>query len=132
MTVLAKSDANDAMLATSTTDSLLEQPHNDNRTDNIQQCPQIKGKQSQLRYMNACVINCCSIRNKLTYVLDHVKDHKSDIVAITESWLSSDEGNNCTVSQECADHDYKLWHIPPLPKIMSIKAHFEQYFSQIF
>ena len=41
-----------------------------------------------------------------------MKDHKSDIVAITESWLSSDEGNNCTVSQECADHDYKLWHIP--------------------
>ena len=101
MIVLAKSDANDAMLATSTTDSLQEQPHNDNRIDNIQQCPQIKGKQSQLRYMNVCVINCCSIRNKLTYVLDHVKDHKSDIVAITESWLSSDEGNNCTASQEC-------------------------------
>ena len=100
------------MLTTSTSDSLQEQPHNDNRTDNIQQCPQIKRKQSQLRYMNVCVINCCSIRNKLTYVLDHVNEHKSDIVAITESWLSSDEGNNRTVSQECADYDYKLFHIP--------------------
>ena len=67
MTVFAKFDANDVMLATSTTDSLQEQPHNNNRTDKIQQCPQIKGKQSQLRYMNVCVINCCSIRNKLTY-----------------------------------------------------------------
>ena len=62
--------------------------------------------------MNVCVINCCSIRNKLTYVLDHVNDHMSDIVAISESWLSSDEGNNRTVSRECAYHDYKLCHIP--------------------
>ena len=100
------------MLTTSTSDSLQEQPQNDNRTDNIQQCPQIKRKQSQLRYINVCVINCCSIRNKLSYVLDHVNEHKSDIVAITESWLSSDEGKNRRVSQECKDYDYKLFHIP--------------------
>ena len=100
------------MLTTSTSDSLQEQPQNDNRTDNIQQCPQIKRQQSQLKYMNVCVINCCSIKNKLTYVLDHLNEHKSDIVAITESWLSSDEGKNRTVSQECADYDYKLFHIP--------------------
>ena len=100
------------MLTTSTSDSLQEQPQNDNRTDNIQQCPQIKRQQLQLKYMNVCVINCCSIKNKLTYVLDHLNEHKSDIVAITESWLSSDEGKNRTVSQECADYDYKLFHIP--------------------
>ena len=44
-----------------------------------------------------CVVNCCSLRNKLTYVLDHVKEHKSDIVAITESWLSSDDSINRVV-----------------------------------
>ena len=93
------------MLTTSSSDS----PHNDNRIDNIQQCAQTKRKQSQLRYINVCVVDCCSIRNKLTDVLDHVNDHKSDIVTITESWLSSD---NCTVSQECADYDYKRCHIP--------------------
>ena len=62
--------------------------------------------------LNICVINCCSIRNKLSYVLDHVKDHKSDIVAITESWLSTEECNNRAVSRECADHDYELFHVP--------------------
>ena len=68
--------------------------------DNIQQCLPTKHErsQSQLRYLNVCEINCCSIRNKLTYVLDHVNEQKSDIVAITESWLSSDDINNRTVS----------------------------------
>ena len=82
--------------------------------NNIQQYLQTKHQQSQsqLRYMNVCVINCCSIRNKLTYVLDHVNEHNSDIVAITESWLSSEDSNNRTVSQECAQYDYKLFHVP--------------------
>ena len=80
--------------------------------NNIQQCLPTKHKQSQLRYMKICVINCCSIRNKLTYVLDHVNEHNSDIVAITESWLSSEDSNNCIVSQECAHYDYKLFHVP--------------------
>ena len=42
--------------------------------NNIQQYLPTKHQQSQsqLRYMDVCVINCCSIRNKLTYVLDHV------------------------------------------------------------
>ena len=36
----------------------------------------------------------------------------SDIVAITESWLSSEDSNNRIVSQECAHYDYKLFHVP--------------------
>ena len=61
-----------------------------------------------------CVVNCCSLRNKLTYVLDHVKEHKSDIVAITESWLSSDDSINRVVFKECSDYGYKLFHTPRL------------------
>ena len=64
-----------------------EQPHN------TQRCQPVECKIKLLRYLNICVTNCCSIRNKLSYVLDHVKDHKSDIVAITESWLSTEECN---------------------------------------
>ena len=62
--------------------------------------------------MNVCVINCCSIKNKLTHVLDHVNEHNSDIVAFTESWLVSEDSNNRTVSQECAHYDYKLFNVP--------------------
>ena len=61
-----------------------------------------------------CVVNCCSLRNKLTYVLDHVKEHKSDIVAITESWLSSDDSINRVVFNECLEYGYKLFHAPRL------------------
>ena len=82
--------------------------------NNIQQSLPTKHQQSQsqLRYMNVCVLNCCSIRNILTYVLDHINEHKSNIVAITESWLSSEDSNNCMVSQECARYIYKLFHVP--------------------
>ena len=89
-----------------------EQPHSNNKTNNTERCQPVKCKNKQLRNLNICVINCCSIRNKLSYVLDHVKDHKSDIVAITESWLPTEECNNRAVSRECANHDYKLFHVP--------------------
>ena len=62
--------------------------------------------QSQVRYTNSC----CSLRNKLTYVLDHVSEHKSNNVVITESWLSSDDVNNRVVFKECLDYGYKLFH----------------------
>ena len=62
--------------------------------------------------MNVCVMNCCSMNNKLPFILDHVCDNKSDIVALTESWLSSDETNNRKVVQECAASGYKLLHVP--------------------
>ena len=65
----------------------------------------------QLRYMKVCVIICCPIKNKLTYVLDHVNEHNSDIVTIAESWLSSEDSNNRIVSQECAHYDNKLFHV---------------------
>ena len=89
-----------------------EQPHSNNKTNSTQRCQPVGFKNKQHRYMNMCVINCCSIRNKLSYVLDHVKNHKSDIVSITKSWLSSEECNNRAVSHECADHDYKLFPVP--------------------
>ena len=85
---------------------------NDTGTPYTERSQPVECKNKQLRYLNMCVINCCSIRNKLSYVLDHVKDHKSDIVAITESWLSTEECNNRAVSRECADHDYELFHVP--------------------
>ena len=66
-----------------------EKTHSNNKTNRAQRCQPVECKYKPLRYLNRCVINCCSIRNKLSYVLDHVKDHKSDIVAITESWLST-------------------------------------------
>ena len=61
-----------------------------------------------------CVLSCCSLRSKLTYVLDHVNEHKSDIVAITESWLSSDDSINRVVFNECIEYGYKLFHVPRL------------------
>ena len=57
--------------------------------------------------MNICVASC-PLRNKLTYVLDHVTEHKNDIVVVTESWFSSDDSNNRVVFKECLDHGYKL------------------------
>ena len=62
-----------------------------------------------------CVVNCCSLKNKLTYVLDHVNEHKSDIVAISESWLSSDDSiKNRVVFKECLEYGFKLFHSPRL------------------
>ena len=39
-------------------------------------------------------------------------NHKCDLVALTETWLSPDVSKNDSVVQECADYGYKLFHIP--------------------
>ena len=59
-------------------------------------------------------MNCCSMKEKtrLTYILDHVRDNKCDLVALTETWLSPDVSKNDSVEQECADYGYTLFHIP--------------------
>ena len=95
------------MLKNHTNFNQQEQPHSNNKTNSTQRCQPVESKNKQLRYLNICVTNCCSIRNKLSYVLDHVKDHMSDIVAITKSWLSTEECNNRAVS-----HDYEFFHVP--------------------
>ena len=37
------------------------------------------------------VINCQSISGKLDFVFDHIKEYQWDIVALTETWLSSED-----------------------------------------
>ena len=71
-------------------------------------------KQSVSTCMKLCVMNCCSMKEKarLTYILDHVRDNKCDLVVLIETWLSLDVSKNASVVQECADYGYKLFHIP--------------------
>ena len=71
-------------------------------------------KQSVSACMELCVMNCCSMKEKtrLPSILDHVRDNKCDLVALTETWLSPDVSKNASVVQECADYGYKLFHIP--------------------
>ena len=71
-------------------------------------------KQSVSTCMKLYVMNCCSMKEKtrLPYILDHVRDNKCDLVALTETWLSPDVSKNASVVQECADYGYKLFHIP--------------------
>ena len=37
------------------------------------------------------VINCQSISGKFDFVFDHIKEYKLGIVALTETWLSSED-----------------------------------------
>ena len=64
--------------------------------------------------MKLYVMNCCSMKEKtrLPYILDHVRENKCDLVALTETWLSPDNAKNANAVQECADYGYKLFHVP--------------------
>ena len=45
-------------------------------------------------------MNCQSISGKLDFVFDHIKEYQLDIVALTETWLSSeDSGAKWVVSK---------------------------------
>ena len=58
------------------------------------------------------VINCQSISGKLDFVLDHIKEYQLDIVALTETWLSSEDSKNKHVIDQCVAHGYSLHHSP--------------------
>ena len=50
--------------------------------------------------------------DKLDYVFDHIFDNDLDIVALTETWLSTEDNNNRHVITECSNHGYTLHHVP--------------------
>ena len=54
------------------------------------------------------VINCQSISGTLDFVFDHIKKY----VALSETWLSSDDGKNKHVIDQCVAHGYTLHHSP--------------------
>ena len=58
------------------------------------------------------VINCQSISGKLDFVFDHIKEYQLDIVALTETWLSSENSKNKHVIDQCVAHGYSLHHSP--------------------
>ena len=43
---------------------------------------------------------------------DHIKEYQLDIVALTETWLSSEDSNNKHVIDQCVAHGYTLHHSP--------------------
>ena len=52
------------------------------------------------------VINCQSISGKLDFVFDHIKEYQLDIVALTETWLSSEDSKNEHVIDQCVARGY--------------------------
>ena len=58
------------------------------------------------------VMNCQSISEKLDFVFDHVKEYQLDIVALTETWLSSEDIENKHVIDQCVAHGYTLYLSP--------------------
>ena len=57
------------------------------------------------------LMNCQSIRNKTTAVMDHILEHKVDIAVLTETWLQA--GNrDLAVIGELELPGYKLHHRP--------------------
>ena len=58
------------------------------------------------------VMNCQSISGKLDFVFNHIKEYQLDIVALTETWLSSEDSKNKHVIDQCVAHGYTLHHSP--------------------
>jgi exonuclease III len=56
-----------------------------------------------------CVINCQSIRNKADVLVDYIKDNNLDMVAMTETWLKSDDNR---IIGDLTPSGFKLIHLP--------------------
>ena len=45
-------------------------------------------------------------------MFDHIEEYQLDIVALTETWLSSEDSKNKHVIDQCVAHGYTLPHSP--------------------
>ena len=57
------------------------------------------------------VRNCQLLCNKTGEIVDYVKDHDVDIVALTETWLSDSEHNNIKVIGDITPDGYSFRHV---------------------
>jgi len=68
-----------------------------------------KSPDSVLPQIKMCVINCQSIRNKADVLVDYIKDNNLDMVAMTETWLKSDDNR---IVGDLTPSGFKLVHLP--------------------
>ena len=58
------------------------------------------------------VMNCQSLGGKFDFVFDHIKAYQLDIVALTKTWLYSEDSKNKHVIDQCIAHKDTLHHSP--------------------
>lgn len=61
--------------------------------------------------LSVCLINARSVRDKTSSIVDHLCEHKLDIVGITETWLSGNDTDDIT-THHLTPPGYKLIHVP--------------------
>ena len=71
----------------------------------------VRSEKTVVSGINIAVMNVCSLRSKLHYVIDHAVENKLDVVMLTETWLSNVEKNNAVVVNACLDHGYTLHQV---------------------
>jgi len=57
-------------------------------------------------------INCRSINNKASLIIDHIIDNNLDAIALTETWMSSTDICNAPVINSITKHGYRFHHRP--------------------
>ena len=62
------------------------------------------------RYLNGCLLNIRSIRNKSASFLEFVKDNNTDLIAVTETWLRPEDTEGFISS--ITPPGYKFTHVP--------------------
>ena len=65
--------------------------------------------------VKAAVINCRSVKNKSAALVDHIIDSNLDIIALTETWLSTDDRDQRIIG-EITPPGYNFLQVPRLGK----------------
>jgi len=61
--------------------------------------------------INIGVLNCRSLRNKTDFIHDHIVDNNIDIMAMTETWLSSNEAANTAYINTLTKGGFNFNHV---------------------
>jgi len=62
--------------------------------------------------INIGVLNCRSLRNKTDFIQDHIIDNNLDVMAMTETWLSSNEAANTAYINTLTKAGFNFNHVP--------------------
>ena len=70
-----------------------------------------KGNTSATRPVNFCLLNARSVNNKTLIIKDFVAEHCIDLLAVTETWLQSENDNEFIIRDLCPT-GYSFHHVP--------------------
>jgi len=99
-------------IVTMTTTNIIHNTSSKTNNHNLTRIKCVGTEGPKLKHLNFACVNVRSLKNKVLDVTDYVVENEIDLLAITETWLFSDDSKNQVTLASILIPGYKFIHMP--------------------